>query len=149
MHDADPDGDEDDRPHEERDLEPLEDVISRPCVTTTGPEDVVAEDNDADGPDGEREGDRDRRETENVARLPVAPHSTGGTHAEVYERAHEEIDGEPVQTAGDERPHGEAERVELEVVESARRDVRAEYARDPRKPDDREQRLLPRLGGVA
>jgi hypothetical protein len=83
-----------------------------------------------------------------VPRPPVAPLAAEDARGRVDERAAEPERERAVESAADERPDRDDEPIHPLVVEQPAGDGSREDGRDPREPDQREQRLLPRARGV-
>ncbi|MBW8742292.1 MAG: hypothetical protein JF623_06635, partial [Acidobacteria bacterium] len=101
---------------------------------------------DPDRPEGdERERERRDREGEEMARAPERSLRPEGACRQMEDAAEEEVRDEPVEAAGEEDDDRDDDRVARGIVQQVVHRRRSEHGGHPRKPHEREDRLLARL----
>ena len=98
-----------DRPGEEHEPEPPEDLAAGAGVGAAAMEEVAAVERELDRPEDERERDRDRGEREQVPRPPVGAVRAELPHRAVQDGAKEPVDDTAVEAAGEECPDRDEE----------------------------------------
>ena len=84
-----------------------------------------------------------------MARAPVGSAAAERAEPERQRTAEHPVRADADDAAGDEGPDRRDQPVVVGIVEDAARDRVGEHPGDPGEPDDREQRLLPRVDVVA
>ena len=149
VHRAHSDQQQQDGPREKAEVDAAEDRVAAPVVVATRAKEILAVHGDPDGPEGQQR-ERERRGGERE-RLPgAAPAALAAEPARgaVQQAADEPVRDDRVERAGDEREHRHERQGDRAVVQHAAERRARQDGGDARERGDRDERLLPLLGGI-
>ncbi len=133
---------EHERPSHEDELKCEEDRLASAFVGAAVVEGVSAVDREPEREqDEEREREWRRRKSDQLALSARAPETAEQPRAEEQCETQDEVADRAVDAAGDERPHGEDQRVVVGVVEEPAGSRRREHGRRSREADQQQDRL--------